>query len=55
MVKTKKEDLQKDLNSKKETIEIRIKSIEKQETQLKEKASSLQIVVMENMIKSEKI
>ncbi len=42
MVASNKEILHNDLNSKKEVAELRIKSIEKQENQLKEKASKLQ-------------
>ena len=42
----KKEDLTKDLESKKEIINLRIKTLEKQENQLKEKASELQIEVL---------
>ena len=46
MIKNTKEDLDKDLKSKKELIELRIKSLEKQEKQFKDKASSLQAEVM---------
>ena len=42
MVKSKKENILKDLNSKKEVIELRLKSLEKQEKQLKEKSKDLQ-------------
>lgn len=42
MVSTKKEDLKKDLNSKKETTTLRIKTLEKQEDQIREKAKKLQ-------------
>ncbi|MEA2037666.1 MAG: prefoldin subunit beta [Nanoarchaeota archaeon] len=42
MVGTKKEDLVNDLESKKETVNIRIKSLEKQENSIKEKAKKLQ-------------
>jgi prefoldin beta subunit len=51
MVKTDKDELQKDLGSKKEMLEIRIKAIEKQETQLKEKATKLQEEVLQQMRK----
>ena len=51
MVAADKEDLKKELNSKKEILYLRIKSIEKQENQLKEKASSLQSEVL-NQIKN---
>jgi prefoldin beta subunit len=49
MVSCKKEDLKKELNSKKEIAELRVKSLEKQETQIKEKATKLQAEVMENL------
>ncbi len=42
MVASKKEDLKKDLESKKETIALRIKTMEKQENQIREKAKKLQ-------------
>ncbi len=49
MIASNKEDLQKDLNSKKEVAELRIKNIEKQENQLKEKASRLQSEVLDEI------
>ena len=49
MVLSKKEDLKSDLSSKKEVIELRIKSMEKQEDQLREKASKLQSEVLKEM------
>ena len=49
MVLSKKEDLKNDLTSKKEVIELRIKSMEKQEDQLREKASKLQSEVLKEM------
>jgi len=49
MVSTKKEELEKDLNKKKETIQLRIKTIEKQEKQIKEKAEVLQKEVMKEL------
>ena len=42
MVASKKEDLKKDLESKKETVTLRIKMLEKQENQIKEKAKKIQ-------------
>ncbi len=51
MVSSKKEDLKKDLSSKKEMANMRIKSLEKQEDQLKEKATKLQSEVMKNIKK----
>ena len=49
MVLSKKADLNSDLNSKIEIVGLRIKSIEKQETQLRDKASKLQSEVMKEM------
>lgn len=51
MVKTGKEDLKKDLTQKKELMEIRITSLEKQESQLQEKAQELKDEVMKNLKK----
>ena len=42
MVLTKREELEKELKEKKETLELRISSLEKQETKTREKAASLQ-------------
>jgi len=49
MVLSKKDDLIEDLKSKKEVIELRIKNMEKQESQLREKASKLQNEVLKEM------
>jgi len=49
MVLSKQGDLKKDLNSKKEIVEIRVKNLEKQENQLREKASKLQNEVLKEM------
>ncbi len=49
MVNASKEDLKKDLEEKKGILELRIKSVEKQETQIKEKASKTQAEVLEKM------
>ena len=49
MVASEKEDLDKDLKNKKEVLEIRIKNIEKQESQLKEKAKKLQDEVLKTL------
>ncbi len=49
MVLSKKDGLKKDLESKKEMVELRIKSIEKQESELKEKAKGLQEEVLKEM------
>jgi len=54
MVSSSKEDLEKDLTSKKEMTEIRVKTFEKQENSLKEKAEGLRKEVMTEMEKKEK-
>lgn len=46
MISAKKEDLKKELNEKKEVTELRIKTIEKQEEQIKKKSGELQKEVM---------
>jgi len=46
MIKTPKANLEKDVQEKKERFELRIKSIEKQEEQIKKKAESMQEDVM---------
>lgn len=51
MVASKKENLQADLKQKKEVVGLRIKSIEKQEDKLREKASELQSDIMQSMKK----
>ncbi len=51
MLKTDKEELTKDLASKKEMLEIRIKAIERQEGQLKDKASKIQEEVLKQIKK----
>ncbi len=49
MVETPSEDLKKDLGSRKDIVELRVKSLEKQENQIKEKAETLQAEVMKEM------
>lgn len=49
MVASKKDEMKKDLQSKKEMVELRIKSIEKQEAELKEKAQKMQQEVLKEM------
>ncbi|MFO7710686.1 MAG: prefoldin subunit beta [Candidatus Woesearchaeota archaeon] len=49
MVKKKPEDIKKELQEKKEKIELRIKSIEKQEDLIKKKSKDLQGKVMQQM------
>lgn len=51
MVNGDKEELKKELLSKKELVELRIKSFEKQENQIKEKIDALQSEVMLEMKK----
>jgi|SRR3989338_7267689 len=46
MVSTDKDSLKKDLDSKKEIVTLKIKSLEKQENQLREKAAKLQEEVL---------
>ncbi len=49
MVKGNKEDIENDLKKKKEIVELRIKTLEKQEGQIKEKASTVQEEVMKEL------
>lgn len=49
MVLSKKDSIKEELNSKKEIIELRIKNFEKQENQLREKASRLQGEVLKEL------
>jgi prefoldin beta subunit len=49
MVASDKEELKKDLQQKKETAELRIKTIEKQEEKMREKTAELQSEVMKEM------
>jgi len=51
MIESTKEDLEKDLNEKKNITELRIKTLEKQESQLKEKAQKIQSEVIKNIKK----
>lgn len=46
MIPSKKEDLKKELDSKKKILDLRIKNLEKEESQLKERASELQKEVL---------
>ncbi|MEA3378781.1 MAG: prefoldin subunit beta [Nanoarchaeota archaeon] len=54
MVSSDKESLKKDLESKKEIYNLRIKSIAKQENSLKEKIKDLQEEILEEMKKRDK-
>ncbi|MBU0627974.1 MAG: prefoldin subunit beta [Nanoarchaeota archaeon] len=49
MVASKKEDLKKELESKKETLNLRIKTFEKQEDHIREKAKKIQQEVSEKI------
>lgn len=49
MVDSDKESLSKELQQKKEVLELRIKSLEKQEEKIKEKSEKLQKEVLGNM------
>ncbi len=53
MVKTKKEELKSDLESNKSAAELRIKTMEKQEANIKEKVEKLQSEVMKGMQEKE--
>lgn len=49
MIKSDKESLTKDLTAKKEILDLRIKNLEKQEKDMKDKASVMQSEVMEKL------
>jgi len=49
MVASNKEDLKSDLKSKKDIVELRLKTLEKQENQIKEKAEKLQAEVLKKI------
>lgn len=49
MIKSKKEDLKKDLESKKEVADLRIKNLEKQEKSIKERLTTLREEVMKEL------
>ena len=51
MVASKKEDLKKELVQKKEILDLRIKSLDKQEKDLKDKAESLQSDILKKINK----
>jgi len=51
MVMSKKNDLKTDLNSQKEVVGIRVKNLEKQEDQLREKSTKLRDQVLKEMNK----
>ncbi len=49
MIQADKQELQKELQDKKELLELRVKSIEKQESKLKEKVQQLQQEVLKKI------
>lgn len=53
MVLSDKNKLEEELNQKKEIIELRIKNLEKQETQLKEKADDMQKKIITDLNEDE--
>ena len=53
MVETDKNELKNDLHSKKEVLELRIKTMEKQESQVREKASKLQAEILKKIKKED--
>ena len=53
MVLGKKDELKEELANKKEVMELRIKNLEKQEKQIKEKTSKMQSEVMEHIKENE--
>ncbi len=54
MVSSDKKELEDDLKKKKEIVELRIKTLEKQESQIKEKASGIQEEVMKELKEKKK-
>jgi len=54
MVSSNKEELEEDLKKKKEMVELRIKTLEKQEGHIKEKASAVQAEVMKELKEKKK-
>jgi prefoldin beta subunit len=54
MISSNKEELKKDLERKKEMVELRIKTLEKQESQIKEKASNVQAEVIKELKEKKK-
>ena len=53
MIQTEKSTLQQELQSRKEVLALRVKNLEKQETQLKEKAEKLQQEVFHQLQQKE--
>ncbi|MBI2558623.1 prefoldin subunit beta [Candidatus Woesearchaeota archaeon] len=53
MVESDKDELKADLSSKKEMLELRIKTMDKQEAQVREKASKLQSEILKKIKKED--
>ena len=53
MVESDKNELKADLNSRKEMLELRIRTMEKQESQVREKASNLQSEIIKKIKKED--
>jgi len=53
MVEAEKDDLKADLQSKKEMLELRLKTMERQEAQVREKASKIQSEILKNIKKED--
>ena len=53
MVESSKDELQADLQSRKEMLELRIKTMEKQENQVRDRASNLQAEILKSMKKED--
>jgi len=53
MVEAEKDELQNDLKSRKEMLELRIKTMDKQESQVRERASKLQAEILKKIKKEE--
>ena len=51
MVKTEKSDLKKDLKSKKDLLDLRVKNLEKQEKQIKDEAAKIQEDILNGLSK----
>lgn len=53
MVEAEKDELKADLQSKKEMLELRLKTMERQESQVREKASKIQSEILKNIKKED--
>lgn len=54
LIKTEKEDAQKDLNERKDLLSLRIQTLEKEERKIKEKLKELQQKIQESLSRTEK-